>query len=289
MQENGAIKRVFGNTMDIILPYDGCQKIGDYCFSPPKPNEAYSMLENEYGIWGNVLESIVIDKGYEEIGSYAFYNCRKLKEITLPNTLKRIGSEPFMNCHALERLILPMSICDKSILPSILAQISKPIEIVFEDAKLFFCEYENQYNEIAPAHIFSFDLQGVGYRLRQCFKEGRVNLEEYDSFFEEVKEQESLEVQYHFALNRFLYDPKRYFSYVENNASGIGKWLIDTKKQGALKELEWMHEQGVLNAETLSILIEKASQLQLVPLVTQLVSWKQKRKSDWNYEFEDFV
>lgn len=44
------------------------------------------------------------------IGERAFFNCRKLSSVNLPNTLETIGSEAFSSCIALTRISLPDSL-----------------------------------------------------------------------------------------------------------------------------------------------------------------------------------
>lgn len=46
----------------------------------------------------------------KSIGSKAFQNCEKLKEVILPEGLKHIGSSAFRNCMNIERLVLPESL-----------------------------------------------------------------------------------------------------------------------------------------------------------------------------------
>ncbi len=49
----------------------------------------------------------IVPEGIEEIDSYAFANCKSLKEVELPNTLKRIGAYAFQNCSSLNSIHLP--------------------------------------------------------------------------------------------------------------------------------------------------------------------------------------
>ncbi len=52
---------------------------------------------------GSVLE-IRISKGVRKICDKAFYNCRNLHEIFLPNTVTEIGSEIFLGCEWIEKI-----------------------------------------------------------------------------------------------------------------------------------------------------------------------------------------
>lgn len=60
------------------------------------------------------IESVVIGEGIETLGNYSFFNCKSLKNITLPSSLKTIkgalaiaNSGAFASCTALEEITLP--------------------------------------------------------------------------------------------------------------------------------------------------------------------------------------
>lgn len=55
------------------------------------------------------VKSITIDSEVQgmdvlEITAKAFYNCNKLEEVTIPNTIQKIGSEAFANCSSLRTI-----------------------------------------------------------------------------------------------------------------------------------------------------------------------------------------
>lgn len=58
------------------------------------------------------LESVIFEENSQctSINKKAFYGCRKLKEITLPNNLKKIGDAAFSDCSGLKEIIIPDSI-----------------------------------------------------------------------------------------------------------------------------------------------------------------------------------
>lgn len=55
---------------------------------------------------GAGIESLVLPSTVEEIGEYAFANCKNLKEVKLGMDMKKVGSHAFYNCTALEMLTL---------------------------------------------------------------------------------------------------------------------------------------------------------------------------------------
>ncbi len=56
------------------------------------------------------IEKLVVENGVLNIGSNAFYDCTKLKEITLPASLQNIGEYAFWNCEKLGDIKIPDSV-----------------------------------------------------------------------------------------------------------------------------------------------------------------------------------
>ena len=56
------------------------------------------------------LINIVIPNGVKTIGNEAFFDCTKLNRVTIPNTVKTIGTEAFYNCSSLKTVTIPESV-----------------------------------------------------------------------------------------------------------------------------------------------------------------------------------
>ena len=65
--------------------------------------ELFAVLTENY----HPLRSVQIGEGVTTVGSYAFYSCLNLTEVSLPSTLKRIETEAFDSCENLAELDLP--------------------------------------------------------------------------------------------------------------------------------------------------------------------------------------
>ena len=48
--------------------------------------------------------SFIIPGGVKETAEYAFYGCRKLTSVTLPENFEKVGSYTFWSCHSLKEV-----------------------------------------------------------------------------------------------------------------------------------------------------------------------------------------
>lgn len=71
--------------------------------------EEYSI--RDYAFWRENITSVTAkDAKVDSIGQYAFYECKDLTQITLPDTLKTIDYSAFQGCTALSGVTLPAAI-----------------------------------------------------------------------------------------------------------------------------------------------------------------------------------
>lgn len=122
-----------------------------------------------------------------KVGNYAFYNCTALEMLETGKYLEEIGSDAFMNCKKFHFLTVRCDVGERSGANQILSRISADMEVTFQgktgQTAVFYPEYYESYDEIAPAHIFGRSIEGEGFRARQCFKEGVPDLSQYDTIF----------------------------------------------------------------------------------------------------------
>lgn len=50
------------------------------------------------------LDDIVIPKGVESIGNFAFFNCLELTRVIIPDSVMSIGNHVFANCYRLRNV-----------------------------------------------------------------------------------------------------------------------------------------------------------------------------------------
>lgn len=56
------------------------------------------------------VKSIIVEEGVTEIGTYAFYYCVNLTNVSLPNSLTKIGAFSFTGCNALTDIEIPSNV-----------------------------------------------------------------------------------------------------------------------------------------------------------------------------------
>ncbi|WP_296057958.1 leucine-rich repeat domain-containing protein [uncultured Holdemanella sp.] len=285
------INKVYSSSSTIEIPelIDGyiVREIGNYCFSKKEVDLSNSILSHEirssyHECSGSDVESVRLSKTLTKIGDYAFYNCRMLKEVFLPSSLMSIGSDAFMNCLRLNHIHYGCSIFSVTILKQILTQITWDIEVDFIDGSIFYPEYNGSYDEVGPAHIFALNIEGEGFRMRQCFKDGKIDFDGYDACFEKLCAEESESCIFHVAILRFMMGSERYIPYLK--AHDLTSYLHTYKDICVM--VEKLLEKECLNQSDLDVLISMEKNLETRTLLMEL---KNKMvTSSSTYSFEDF-
>lgn len=318
--------RVFGDYPLVELPKEieghRLTEIGAYCFSQkehlPKEDVLSSgFLESDsegdirqrvqayHPICGDYVEAVILPDTIEQIGTCAFYNCTNLKTIEIGKKLQQVGSDAFMNCRMFTQLKIRADIVDKTGLRLILNQISSKFEVHFmgekskepgdEKAVIFYPEYTESYDEIAPAHIFGRNIVGEGFRARQCFADGVLDLESYDKIFEKACQEEEVETLFRMAWDRLQYPVslkeerrEKYDAYIREHADFGADYFLKKKD---LASLERLFEENKLSDAKQSEIVVKAAELEWIEGTAALLKIRQRRTAPSaaeKYEFEDF-
>ena len=285
------INKVYSSSPTIEIPelIDGyiVREIGNYCFSKKEVDLSNSILSHEirssyHECSGSDVESVRLSKTLTKIGDYAFYNCRMLKEVFLPSSLMSIGSDAFMNCLRLNHIHYGCSIFSVTILKQILTQITWDIEVDFINGSIFYPEYNGSYDEVGPAHIFALNIEGEGFRMRQCFKDGKIDFDGYDACFEKLCAEESESCIFHVAILRFMMGSEQYVPYLR--ANDLTSYLHTYKDICVM--VEKLIEEKCMDERTLDALISMEEDLETRTLLMEL---KNKMiTSSSTYSFEDF-
>ena len=210
-------------------------EIGAYCFAGRGRERSEKTTEKAHlrAIAGDAVESVHLPKTIRRIGSYAFYQCTRLERLSLYGSLCEVGGDAFMNCHRLHTLTVETGDFQMEGVRQMLAQLSLDIEVSFlkkgtVHARLLFPEYYESYDEIAPAHVFGRNIEGEGFRARQCVRAGEIDFALYDSIFQKACAEERETTLNRLALNRLCYPveltgEKRqmYESYIKEHAGSV--------------------------------------------------------------------
>ena len=285
------INKVYSSSSTIEIPecIDGyiVREIGNYCFSKKEVDLSNSILSHEirssyHECSGSDVESVRFPSTLKKLGNYAFYNCRMLKEVFLPSGLMSIGSDAFMNCLRLNHIHYDCSIFSVTILKQILTQITWDIEVDFIDGSIFYPEYNGSYDEVGPAHIFALNIEGEGFRMRQCFKDGKIDFDGYDACFEKLCAEESESCIFHVAILRFMMESQQYIPYLR--AHDLTSYLHRYKDICVM--VKKLIEEKCMDERTLDALISMEEDLETRTLLMELKN--KMMESSSAYSFEDF-
>lgn len=303
--------RVYGGTPEVVLPERiagvPLTEIGAYCFaeSPHLPEGEIFDTDAEKQaelreLCGAYIESIRLPDCVTKVGNLAFYNCLQLREIFIGKNLTEVGSDAFMNCRNLKELKLSGGISEKSGLKQILSQISSDLEVVFYqgdviDAKVFYPEYQEFYDEIAPAHIFGRNIEGEGFRARQSFREGVADLAQYDLIFPRACVEENEQTLLKLAADRLCYpvDLKEaakelYEDYMKVHGKKMAHDLVLKKD---LDMLSFLCKKKYLKERELEEIIAFSAEAEWAEGTASLLKWKReffKEQEKERYSFDDF-
>lgn len=212
---------------------------------------------------------VILPDTLRTIGSYAFYNCYHLTHLQLPAGVQEVGHGALMNCTDFHELTLSGNAEKRTCLPELLGQVSGEIEVTLSlpagEVRLLFPPFQEQWEDVTPAHIFQNRIEGAGYTYRQCFQSGVLSLIEYDMAFERLLRVQDYETAVRVALNRLRWQVgvsetarAAYEDCLRTHADTITELLLkkrDTQGVHALLRL------GVLSGEGLQRACDLARQM----------------------------
>lgn len=284
ISENGLrLLRLMGQTAYVIVPQqiDGYEvkSIGKYCFAAKRDCnnrtldseweqlEHMALTDGMHELSGDYIENVVLPDSVNVLESYAFYNCRKLNYLEFGSSLNVVNNDAFMNCRELSMLAVRSSVEAATGVQYFLKQLNKGIELKFvKDSDIvgsfYYSEYTESYEEIGPAHIFQMDVQGEGYRARQLFNDGIIDVVRYDFVFEAAKALESTYTLSKMAAGRLQYPVKltdeartAYTQFLKDNIENVLEWVV---KEQRIDIIESFVQENILDEMGLDIALKLA-------------------------------
>lgn len=316
-EQGGArILRVYGNAPSVSIPaiiagYP-VTELDNYCFAnnchlpsqylqikqAEKENQNLTSITE---LCGSYIDSVILPDTIRRIGDYAFYGCRNMFRLEFGRRLCEIGSDAFMNCHNLCQLAIKSDATAKTGLRQILRQISWDVEVSFLDSEglhaktvIFYPEYDEVYDEIAPAHIFSRKIIGEGFRARQAFQDNAIDFAQYDLIFEKACAQEPTQTLCRLAFYRLRYPigltsykKEQYTQYIYAHGKALCRRFVEERQ---LDGLNFLFCEKLLSMQDTQYAILLAAQNGWSEGNASMLVWKQRyyRFGEMKYEFEDF-
>ena len=206
-----------------------------------------------------------------------------------------------MNCRSLQAFQISAEMQQETGLKQLLAQRMTDVEVTFVEkngiiGKLFYPEYEEDHDEIGPAHIFAMSIHGEGFRARQCFQNGRLSLAAYDEIFEQACAEESEETLCRLAADRLAYPVvlsgqagERYRRFLAGQQSTLAELLVKQQDITGIREFvrgEILTGDGMMTAARL------AAETEWVQGAAELLTLEKEQAEQKNgedqYAFEEW-
>ena len=180
VDDTGAVRltRAFGQAVG------GSARRYDFDFDAPAADP-----DDLHPVCGSFVEEVTLPDRLQVIGSCAFYNCRKLRLLTVGAEGLTLGSDVFLNCFALETIRVQAEADEATGLFALVNNITEAVRAEFRPAgaaaplaALWYPAYWEDIEE-TPAHILLHTFSGQGYHYRQCFLNNKFLPAEYDAIF----------------------------------------------------------------------------------------------------------
>lgn len=264
--------RVYGDSPCPVLPAAVAglpvKEIGAYCFSEKeRPGGLYRAAgggadvpappQGAHPVCGDFVTAVTLPDSVTTLHSAAFYNCRRLAELSVGSGIASLGSDLFTNCRSLQWFTLRCAPSAATGLRKLLGAVSADVGVRFVGAdgtpaaSLFYPEYFEWLDENTPAHIFNHSIEGEGYRYRQCFAGGALDFAEYDAAFAQATVGESADKLCRIALGRLLYPfalgeaaAARYRAYAAAHLLDAAALAVSGRSSAMLKLVCTLAEDG---------------------------------------------
>ena len=73
-------------------------------------NGSMDNYQSHYVPWGREITEVILENGVTSIGNYAFYECKSLEKINIPESVTRIGNCAMEYCTGLQKIYIPSNV-----------------------------------------------------------------------------------------------------------------------------------------------------------------------------------
>ena len=257
--------------------------------------------EDLHPVCGNFLEEAVLPDSLRVIGSCAFYNCRRLRTLSVGAGELTVGSDVFLNCFALADLIVRADPEQATGLFALVNNITEAVRALFwcpgeaaPRAGLWYPAYWEDVEE-SPAHILLHTFSGQGYHYRQCFLDNKFLPAEYDAIFPQGHDADDAAIMAMLCFARLRYPWQlteaaagHYRAFLAANTDRVFARLLkaqDTDSIRALLALDVLDKAAFASAAALAAKAENAAAAALLADVEHKKYAPQSKKQRYDFDF----
>lgn len=197
-EEQGALTvvQVCAGAENVILPEElsglPVRRLGPRAFAPrPDTGEGEAILLGAGApdsADNRRIRMVTLPDSLCAVGDYAFYNCTGLTTLSLCGTAEDWGGCALMNCIALSTFHIRMGEHSSTLLSYFADELPWELDMTLsyadgQTARLLFPAYQESYEENSPAHHFDYFIHGAGYPYHHCFREKHFSFARYDSLW----------------------------------------------------------------------------------------------------------
>ena len=266
----------------------------DFGEEPAAPEELHPVC-------GNFVEEITLPDSLQVIGSCAFYNCRRLRRLSVGAGDLTVGSDVFLNCFALETLRVQAAPDVPTGLFALVNNITEAVRAEFRPAgsaeplaALWYPAYWEDIEE-TPAHILLHTFSGQGYHYRQCFLDNKFLPAEYDAIFPQGHDADDAIIMAMLCFDRLRYPWQlsaaaagHYRAFLAANTGRVLTRLLKAQDTGAIRALialDVLDKDGFAEAAALAAKAENASAAALLADAEHKKYAAAKPKQRYDFDF----
>ena len=284
------LTRAFGQSVG------GSARRYDFDFDAPAVDP-----DDLHPVCGNFVEEVTLPGSLQVIGSCAFYNCRKLRLLTVGPGGLTLGSDVFLNCFALDTIRVQAAPDAATGLFALVNNITEAVRAEFwpagaaaPQAALWYPAYWEDYEE-TPAHILLHTFSGQGYHYRQCFLNNKFLPAEYDAIFPQGHDADDAAVMALLCFDRLRCPWQlsemaagHYRAFLAANTGRVLTRLLkaqDTEGVKALLALDVLDKAAFAEAAALAAKAENASAAALLADAEHKKFGAERKKNRYDFDF----